>query len=113
MEEMIQRLVDARRAWNKLDDAIYSVAGGDINNSVYALIYDNYEECVMGELIKVFPHRKEFLESYFCGVVLDFADLKYVTLTVNILQDKEVGVKEFLELLSGNSDLEYVESWRG
>lgn len=112
MEEMVQRLVNARWAWNKLDDAIYSVAGGDINNSVYALIYDNYEECVMGELIKAFPHRKEFLESYFCGVVLDLADIKYVTLTVGI-QDKEVGVKEFLELLSGNSDLEYVESWRG
>lgn len=112
MEEMVQRLVNARWAWNKLDDAIYSIAGGDINNSVYALIYDNYEECVMGELIKAFPHRKEFLESYFCGVVLDLADIKYVTLTVGI-QDKEVEIKEFLELLSGDFDLEYVESWRG
>lgn len=109
---MIDDLIIARTRWDDLDNCIYNLAGGEIGQSRFAYIYDNYEKLVLSLLIQKYPHRKEFLEKWFSAMILDIVENGY-TKVKRTSSENEVRHRIFCdektveELFISEDELEY------
>ena len=72
MKYTIKNLVDARRLFNDLSDKIYAVAEGDLDNSKYFSIYQNFEDFVRERLIAIGGNKKS-LDECFSTIILNAA----------------------------------------
>lgn len=107
---MFDKLVEARKRWNQLSDCIYEIGAGDLDNSRFGIIYQNFEDTVRDIFTMRYSEHKEFLNIYFCGIVLDIAEEGFSTCKT------ESGIsfcirneKDLEELLTYCSNFEYVE----
>lgn len=106
---MLDKLIEARKRWNQLSDCIYEIGAGDLDNSRFSVIYQNFEDVVLDHYVNWFGDHEEFLENYFCGIVLDIAEQGYATF---ICQDAPLIVRnedDFEYLLMCGKDFEYQE----
>lgn len=71
LSEKIKKLVEARKCFNQLGDAIYEIAGGDIDDSRFAIIYNNYEEEVLDQVLQTIKSPKVI--TWFGAMILDLA----------------------------------------
>lgn len=72
-------LVEARKRWNSLSDKIYAIAGGDLENSEYFIIYNYYEIAVKDSLINLVPENyTNFIQEFFTVMILEFVENGYI-----------------------------------
>lgn len=107
---MLDKLIEARKRWNQLSDCIYEIGAGDLDNSRFSVIYQNFEDAVLESYSIAYPEHKEFLTTYFCAIVLDVAEAGFSTCMT------ESGVSfcirnedDLEELLMYCSNFEYIE----
>lgn len=97
---MIDKLIEARKKWNQLNDAIYAIGNGDLDNSHFNIIYNNFEAAILEMLINEFPEHEEFLIEYFTSIILDFAQIGYATLETETTQITLLNGKQLYYFLS-------------
>lgn len=111
MEFAIKDLIEARKLFNELSDKIYAIAEGDLDNSKYANIYQNFEKAVLDRAIGRTPHLEGFLTKYFGSIILDFADNGFTTFAIDSEQFEIATIGSLASFLWDNEfeEIEYIE----
>lgn len=78
----VKKLIEARKLFNKLGDTLYIICSGEFENSEFAAIYNNFEKVVCDEICEI-SSCPEFVEKYFCSMILDMAQEGYTKFLVN------------------------------
>lgn len=110
MEFEVKELVEARRLFNELSDKIYGIAEGDLDNSKYFNIYQNYEDQVR-QLFAADGCDEDSLDEWFSYLILQIAEDESI-----FVQEKASGltyyistVKEVVDLLNSQVAFECIE----
>lgn len=101
--EKIKKLVEARKYFNQLGDAIYEIAGGNIDDSRFAIIYTNYEEEILSQVLQTLQATDSLEDSkkivmWFGAMILDLAQDGVTYVEINNKQ-KEVTVDSIVPAL--------------
>lgn len=108
---IIDNLIESRKLFNELSDKIYAIAYGSLDDTPYNKIYQNFETSVRVLLNKTFPNQAEFIDDFFCSIILDLAQEGKASVMIN---DKEiwiVGAWSLFDILGQNSPISYIEQW--
>lgn len=106
IETAIKDLIEARKLFNELSDKVYAIAEGDLDNSKYGKIYMNFEDTIRREIAAQYYEREDFIDTYFCLIILDMAQYGTVEFTVDNKPYRAETVSSILWLLGGDSKLE-------
>lgn len=80
---MFDKLVETRKRWNQLSDCIYEVGAGDLDNSRFSNIYQNFEDVVREFYISRYPKHTDFLYTNFSSIILDIAVSGFAAFVLN------------------------------
>lgn len=106
---MFDKLVEARKRWNQLSDCVYEIGAGDLDNSRFSNIYQNFEDVVRETYIELYPQHKKFFDIYFSAVVLDIAVSGFATFVLNNEIHVTVSDELDFENLMCYTDFTYLE----
>lgn len=76
LTEKLKKYVEARRAFNELSDAIYAIGAGNLDDSRFGIIIDNYTEEMMATVMETTQHiNDDNVKKYFPIMTLDLSQL--------------------------------------
>lgn len=107
----IDKLIEARKRWNQLSDCIYELAAGDLDNSRFSVIYNNYEDEIRDKLCAVYPYHADFLRDYFSGIILEMTEEGYAFVYTNEEGHAVRWGNDLIALLEGDQELSYKERY--
>lgn len=74
LTERLRKYIEARRAFNELSDAIYAIGAGNLDDSRFGIIIDNYTEEMMIEVMEITQHiNDDKVRKYFPIMTLDLS----------------------------------------
>lgn len=110
MEFEVKNLIEARRLFNELSDKLYAIAEGDLDNSKYFEIYQNYEDLVCSLFVADGAYE-ESTDEWFSYLILQASEDESI-----FIEEKASGLtyyistaKEIADLLNSGVAFECIE----
>lgn len=110
LASMIDNLVESRKLYNELSDKIYAIAYGNLDDTPYNNIYQNSETFVRILLNETFPNHAEFIDEFFCSIILDLAQGDGARVEIDNKELWIVGAWGLFDILGQDKPIGYIDS---